>query len=109
MRNAVFEKRQRFYRKISDQLLILALLICNTARGLASGLARGLALAAAAVLNGLCNILGFNGLDSVHDFVLRFPSNFVTGACSHTIDIIAQQKNLVNRNWGISFGLCATF
>ena len=52
-------------------VLILALLICNTARCLASGLARGLALAATAVLNGLCNILSFNGLNS-HDKNLRF-------------------------------------
>ena len=54
-------------------LLALALLVCNTARGLASRLARGLALATAAVFNGLRNILGFNGLNSAHDFTLRFP------------------------------------
>ena len=52
-------------------LVIFALLICNTARSLASGLARGLALAAAAVFNGLCDILGFNSLNSVHWFILR--------------------------------------
>ena len=55
--------------------MILALLICNAARGLASRLARGLALAAAAVLNGLCNIFGLDGLNSVHWFILRFLLN----------------------------------
>ena len=47
-------------------ILILALLICNAARGLASRLAGGLALAAATVLNSLCNILGFNSINSLH-------------------------------------------
>ena len=47
-------------------VLIFALLICNTAGSLASGLARSLALAATAVCNGLCNVLGFNGLNSAH-------------------------------------------
>ena len=56
---------------INFLLLILALLVSNAARGLASGLARGLALATAAVFNGLCDILGFNGLDSAHDSILR--------------------------------------
>jgi hypothetical protein len=56
-------------------ILVLALLICNAARGLASGLARGLALAAAAVLNGLCDILGFDCLNSGHDKNLRLDKN----------------------------------
>mgnify|MGYP003296165530 CR=1 FL=1 len=47
-------------------VLILALLVCNAARGLASGLAGGLALATATVLYGLCNILSFNSVDSLH-------------------------------------------
>ena len=47
-------------------VLILALLICNAARGLASRLAGGLALATTTVLNGLCNILSFNSVDSLH-------------------------------------------
>ena len=45
---------------------IFASLICNTAGGLASGLARGLALAAAAGLNGLGEITGLDGDDSLH-------------------------------------------
>ena len=49
-------------------VLVLALLICNAARGLASRLARGLAFAAATVFNGFNNVLGFNGLNSVHWF-----------------------------------------
>jgi len=48
--------------------MILALLISNTARGLASRLAGGLALAASAANNCLCNILGFDSLNSIHNF-----------------------------------------
>ena len=48
--------------------MILALLVSNTARGLACRLAGGLALAASAVYNSLCNILGFDSLNSVHIF-----------------------------------------
>ena len=44
----------------------LALLVCYSARGLASGLARGLALAAAAVLLALVEIASFQGDDSFH-------------------------------------------
>jgi hypothetical protein len=47
-------------------ILILALLICNAARGLASRLAGGLALTAATVLYGLCNIFSFDSIDSLH-------------------------------------------
>ena len=47
-------------------VLVLALLVSNAARGLASRLAGGLALAAATVLNSLCNILGFNSINSLH-------------------------------------------
>jgi hypothetical protein len=46
------------------------LLICNAARGLACRLARGLALAAAAVLHGVLDILGLDGSDSLHDKIL---------------------------------------
>jgi len=58
--------------KIKLLVLILALLICNAARGLASRLAGGLALAAATVLSGLCNILSFDSVDSLHFKALRF-------------------------------------
>ena len=44
-------------------LLILALLVSNAAAGLASRLAGGLALAAAAVLCALAQVLGFQSLD----------------------------------------------
>ena len=55
----------KYYFK-SVLLLILALLVSNAARGLASRLAGGLALATAAAVNGLCNILGLDGLNSFH-------------------------------------------
>ncbi len=59
----------RFFEK-SVVVLVLALLVGNAARGLASGLARGLALAAAAALNGLCDILGLDCFDSGHGMIL---------------------------------------
>ena len=48
---------------------VLALLVCNTAAGLASGLARGLALAATAVLG--AEILCLDGLDMLHFDILH--------------------------------------
>ena len=60
-----------FFAK-SVVVLVLALLVGNAARGLASGLARGLALAAAATLNGFCDILGLDCFDSGHDMILLF-------------------------------------
>ena len=47
-------------------VLILALLVCNAARGLASRLAGGLALATATGLNALIHISGFDSLNSAH-------------------------------------------
>ena len=46
--------------------LALALLVSDTAAGLASRLARGLALAASTVLCALAKVLGFNSLDVFH-------------------------------------------
>ena len=58
---------------ISDVQLLallgaLALLVCNTAAGLASGLARGLALAAAAILSAVAQVTSLDGLDMFHNF-----------------------------------------
>jgi hypothetical protein len=47
---------------------VLALLICNSAAGLASRLARGLALAATAVLCALAKVLSIKGLNTLHIF-----------------------------------------
>jgi hypothetical protein len=47
-------------------LLALALLVSNTAAGLASRLARGLAFAASTVLCALAKVLSFNSLDVLH-------------------------------------------
>ena len=49
------------------QLLALALLIGDTAAGLASRLAGSLALAAAAVISALAQVAGLDGLDMFHD------------------------------------------
>ena len=58
-------------------LSVLALLIGDTAAGLASGLAGSLALAAAAVLRALAQIAGLNGLDMLHNSNLhiKLPIN----------------------------------
>ena len=52
-------------------LLALALLISNTAAGLASRLTRGLALAAAAVLSAVAEVTSLNSLDVFHNFTFR--------------------------------------
>ena len=49
-------------------LSALALLVCDTAAGLAGRLAGGLALAAAAVLSAVAQIAGLDGLDMFHNF-----------------------------------------
>ena len=46
---------------------VLALLVSDTAAGLASRLARGLALAATAVLCALAQVASFNGLNMLHN------------------------------------------
>ncbi len=52
-------------------LSALALLICNTAAGLASRLARGLALAAAAVFSAVAEVASLDSLDVFHSFTFR--------------------------------------
>ena len=61
--------RRHFYR--NKLLLVLALLVSDTAAGLASGLARGLALAAATVLSALAKIAGLESLNVIHTVILR--------------------------------------
>ena len=55
----------------SFHFLLLALLVCNAAAGLASRLAGGLALAAATVLSALAQVTGFQSLDSFHNSNLQ--------------------------------------
>jgi len=66
----LFEAALYFTRE-NCLLLVFALLVCNAAGSLASGLARGLAFAAAAVVDGLNDVLGFDGLDSSHGMNLH--------------------------------------
>ena len=47
--------------------LVFALLVSNSATGLASGLAGSLAFAATAILRALTQIAGFDGLNVFHD------------------------------------------
>jgi len=58
--------------QLLDFLGALALLICDTAAGLASRLARGLALAAAAVLCAFAQVAGLNSFDVLHNFHLSY-------------------------------------
>ncbi len=65
--NAVCRIRQTAFSYIQKLLVfILALLICNTAGGLASRLAGSLALTASARLYALRKVTCFNRLDSFH-------------------------------------------
>ena len=50
----------------------LALLVCNTTAGLASGLAGGLALAATAILCTFTQITGFDCLNMLHKITFHF-------------------------------------
>ena len=67
-------------------LSVFAVLVCDTAAGLASGLARGLAFAAAAVLCALAEVAGVQSFDMFHtvtfypkilDYTLAYPANRV--------------------------------
>ena len=69
------------------------MLICNAARGFASRLAGGLALATTAVINSLCNVLGFNSLNSLHYFILRLHIS----KSIYYVNIISHAKIIVNR------------
>ena len=51
--------------------LVLALLICDAAAGLASRLARGLALAASAVLCALAKVTSLDSFDMLHYSILQ--------------------------------------
>jgi len=67
LRQAAFEEQRSIGEFFKDLLfLVFALLVCYSARSLASRLARGLALAATTVLSGLAKILGFNSLNTLH-------------------------------------------
>ena len=86
----------------------LALLVRDTAAGLASGLAGSLALAAAALLCALAQIAGLDGLDVLHDGYLHKNStayyntyscrcqyvwrNFLLLPCCVTIDVRPREK-----------------
>ena len=62
----IYDQTPRCVVKLLAFLFVLALLICNTTAGLASGLAGSLALAASAVLCALAEILSLDSLDMLH-------------------------------------------
>ena len=83
---------------VTVQLLALlgafALLVRNTAAGLAGGLARGLALAAAAVLGALAHVAGLKRLDSLHNRYLHFSFRFDRTESTSHISVISIAQNV---------------
>ena len=65
------EKSRRYGGIFLFLFFVLALLICDTAAGLASRLARGLALAATAVLCAVAQVTGLQGFDMFHFSILH--------------------------------------
>ena len=80
---------------------VLALLVSDTAAGLASRLARGLAFAATAVLCAFAKVTSFDGLDMFHN--RKPPSN------KFTPYIIAHFFAKVNKNYEILRIFCDFF
>jgi hypothetical protein len=78
------------------QLLVLALLIGDTAAGLASGLAGSLAFAATAILRALTQIAGLDGLNVFHDSNLHKK-------CSHSCYHILPPKSTRQKRFGVKF------
>ena len=73
----------------SGRLLGLALLIGNAAAGLASGLAGSLALAAAAVLGAVAQVLGLQSLDVLHK---ESPSYLLNFSYCNTLFALSQSR-----------------
>ena len=71
-KTSCFHKRFYGNSKLKLLFVVFALLVCNTAGGLASGLAGGLAFAAAAGLSALVQVTSFDGLNSAHVSYLAF-------------------------------------
>ena len=80
---------------------VLALLVSDTAAGLASRLARGLAFAATAVLCAFAKVTSFDGLDMFHN---RKPPNR-----KFTPYIISYFFAKVNKNYEILLIFCDFF
>ena len=79
---------------LKQLLLVFALLISNTAAGLAGRLAGSLALTAAAVLGALTQVAGLDSLDMFHDNNLH-----IWKTCSYYAFLfITHIENLVNRS-----------
>ena len=83
------------------QLLALALLIGDTAAGLASRLAGSLALAATAVLGAFAQITGFDGLDMFHDYSLLK----ITFLHSNTTENGSQWMDMRNGKFYVAIGV----
>ena len=86
-RGGIFYFESEGGSKLLALLVALALLVSDTAAGLASGLAGSLALAAATLLCALAQVAGLDGLDMLHDGITSVKNATV---------IIAQNGFLVN-------------
>ena len=63
--------RRQLFENCDRLLVVLALLVCHAAAGLAGGLAGSLALTAAAVLGAVAQAASLKSLDSFHNIYLR--------------------------------------
>jgi len=74
----------------------LALLVCDTAAGFASGLAGSLALAAAAVLSAVAKIAGLKSLDVFHNSNLRYKfKNFHRVIITFYLTVVNNTPNIL--------------
>ena len=84
-------------------LCAFALLVSDTAAGLASGLARGLALAATTVLCACAKVTCLNSLDVFHDGYLHKVFTVYYIIYSHTCQDVSQkisnQQGLLFKKW----------
>ena len=78
--------------------LLLALLVCDTAAGLASGLAGSLALTAATVLSAVAQVAGLDGLNMFHGITLQFDlfSSILAQAARYVNPIFAVHRRGLN-------------
>ena len=73
-------------------LLAFALLVSNTAAGLASRLARSLAFATAAVLSAFTQVASFDGLNVFHDGNLH--KNYLPHIIAYLAPLVNSLKNI---------------
>lgn len=87
-------------------VLVFALLVSDTAAGLACRLAGGLALTAAALLSGLAELLGFQSLNTFHDNFLSVYTQLVFFQLYHILSVLSIcsiRKNIMQTGFSFQF------